>query len=143
MSYVALKPIKVQKLGTDGKPVRNAQGRPILELRQPGDAVPEAATWPDAGLWEKRGYIERNEGVKPAKYRAIKPEFVAVPKKGAAVEEPTSKGEAAPSSDLAELLELSKKDLSSLADELGVELPAKATKDEIAAAILAKRGASA
>lgn len=50
MSFVALRPMKVQK--ADGS----------YDNRKPGDAIPEAATWPNLGNWIKRGYIKPKDG---------------------------------------------------------------------------------
>lgn len=45
MGYIAVKSIKVQK--SDG----------VIDIRKPGEEVPEAKDWPNAALWIKRGYI--------------------------------------------------------------------------------------
>jgi hypothetical protein len=50
MSYTALRAMKVQ----------TASGK--YEMRKPGDPVPEAASWPNPGLWVKRGYLKKNDG---------------------------------------------------------------------------------
>ena len=46
MSYTCIKPMKVQNPKT-GK----------VDLRNPGDPVPEADDWVNAGLWVKRGFL--------------------------------------------------------------------------------------
>jgi hypothetical protein len=48
--YVAVKSIKVQV------------GPGKIEIRQPGQSVPEAENWPNPGLWVKRGFIRPADG---------------------------------------------------------------------------------
>lgn len=50
MGYTCTRPMKVQNLKT-GK----------VELRQPGQPVPEAESWPNAAIWIKRGYIQADD----------------------------------------------------------------------------------
>lgn len=45
MSYIALRSLKVQK--ADG----------TMDLRQPGEPVPEAAKWRNLELWVRRGWV--------------------------------------------------------------------------------------
>lgn len=42
--YIALKRMKVQELDQDGNTVL-VDGRPVLRVVQPGDPIPEAASW--------------------------------------------------------------------------------------------------
>lgn len=49
MSYTCTKPMKVQV----------APGK--LEMRKPGDPVPEADTWANPGIWIKRGFIRPDD----------------------------------------------------------------------------------
>lgn len=51
--YVALRRIEVQ--------VQTPEGT-RYEMRNPGDPVPEAANWPNPGLWVKRKIIKRVDG---------------------------------------------------------------------------------
>lgn len=53
--YVCCRSMKVQK-GID------SQGKPIMEMRQPGDDIPEAANWPNPGTWVNRGFIRLKDG---------------------------------------------------------------------------------
>ena len=53
MSYVAVRSIKVQ----------TATGK--VEIRMPGQEIPEAADWANPGLWVKRGYIRPKDGTMP------------------------------------------------------------------------------
>jgi hypothetical protein len=54
--HFALRELKIDtgKTGEDGKR--------IIEIRQPGDAVPEAARWGNPGVWINRGDITDAEG---------------------------------------------------------------------------------
>ena len=50
IQYVANKRLEIQK-GTDAK------GVPVMEVRLPGEAVPEASTWPNVETWVRSGWI--------------------------------------------------------------------------------------
>lgn len=145
MTYVARKPMKVQtEKGT-------------IELRQPGDPVPEAANWPNPQLWVRRGHIspDTNEPVPEYERKKIQPMRKAeaedvergqnlgqkpppvvpsdVPKGPVVDEEPQDRME--------ELMVLSRSDLNDLAAEHGIEdAGGKKNRTEVAKAIIEAQG---
>jgi hypothetical protein len=145
MPYVVIKPMKVQK--ADG----------TIEIRQPGEAVPEADGWANPGIWVKRGFLAptdqatanasgyMREKLKPmveagedAAQRAEAP----VPQPGQPL--PGYQGQSAPEvvdgeeDPMAELLGLNRGDLNALAEDCCVEDPEKMpNKAAVAEAILA------
>jgi hypothetical protein len=63
MGFIALKPLTVgavPRLAEDGSETLDADGHPVLDyiMRQPGEAVPEADEWPDAGAYVSAGCIQ-------------------------------------------------------------------------------------
>lgn len=148
MSYTLLRSMKV----------KTADGR--VELRQPGDKVPEAATWRDPGVWVKRGYIKPDSGDvaysmhsrgKKNKSRSATPEEIAereTRKEKRKAEKVAKEVESEPINayDAEEiekqLKELSKHDLMSLAEGNGIQMDPSAKKADIIQALLdAKVGA--
>ena len=144
MGYVCVKPTKVQ----------NDSGQ--VEIRQPGESVPEAANWPNPGMWIKRGYIRTDDHEtaiasgytreKLLPMRESTDEDIArgagtlVPKAGV----PLPPGRDDPgglledSDSKSELMSLSRADMESLATEHGVENASDyPNKGELADAILA------
>ena len=55
MPHIALKAMKIQVIGEDGKPT--------IEIRQPGQEVPEAETWKNPGVWVRRGSMTDANGI--------------------------------------------------------------------------------
>lgn len=63
MGFVALKPLTVgysPRLDDDGNEVQGADGHPVMDpvVRQPGDPIPEADTWPDVGSYISQGHVQ-------------------------------------------------------------------------------------
>ncbi len=141
MGYTCIRPMKVQ----------NASGE--VEMRKPGDAVPEADTWANPGLWIKRGFIQADdiETSRKAGYSREKllPAREATPEDNQqAVSKVPQQGTPLPGVDtddasdeqLSELLELSRSDLDALAEEHGIGEPAKMpNKKVVAEAIIQKQ----
>ena len=108
------------------------QAKHGVEIRQPGDAVPEAAGWANPDLWVKRGYLKKVEA-KEEKVAAVKlavvpsePEAPA-PKRYVAIDEER----------MNDLCMLKRKDLNERAEDLGIERPERyPTKTDIARAIV-------
>lgn len=144
MSYVLMRSMKVQK--DDG----------TVELRQPGDPCPEAAKWPNPGVWVRRGYIKPIEAVNipgydRGKLKPMKEATAEDAKRGqnapdqraaaqASAEVNTDAGTGAGEGEgdpMAELMALSRGDLNALAEEHGIEDPHKLpNKEAVASAIL-------
>jgi Rho termination factor, N-terminal domain len=144
MSFIACRSLKVH----------TAHGQ--IEIRQPGDPVPEAEGWPNPNAWIKRGYIRYvGEGVPPvgverAKHRPpravtaddLRARGLPVPAhlenaKSAPVAAPAAKEPAEIASlDEESLQGMKKNELLRLAEELGLGLTHHSSKDDIIAAIL-------
>ena len=138
MSYTLLRSMKIQC----------ADGR--VEIRQPGAAVPEAATWQNPGIWVKRGYMKADDG-KPIPPGTLGPR---VPMRAVTPEDLARRAGAEPAiiEDLAKvdevdptdtrivteetLLAMSKEDLMALAKNNDVKVSPIMKKVEIAKALL-------
>lgn len=110
------------------------QVRPgVVELRQPGERVPEANDWPNPGSWVRRGYIKpASPGPIPGYDRGkLKP---AVPAKK---REPTPEPAQEPAPKLTRdgLLSMKNADLEDLGDTFGLQLHG-AKKSDMVEAIL-------
>ena len=104
--YRALRSLKVQK--ADG----------TMSKRQPGDPVPEAATFRNLKSWINRGWITDEDGSTPPEHRAVAEKVLepAPEPKAEPTPEPVAK-EAEPEDLASELASLSKRDLNALAKE--------------------------
>lgn len=141
MSYQCVRPMKVQ----------TAEGK--VELRNPGDPVPEADSWPNPGVWVKRGYIQKTDGkaVPGLNREKLLPMHAAteedikrgagtvVPQPGKPLPGHEQKPELPQDADSkSELMSLKRDDLEALAEEHGIENPSGyPNKGELADAILA------
>lgn len=140
MSYIAARQMKVQV----------APGK--VEVRRPGEPVPEAEDWVNVGAYVRRGYLT-HDGNKDLTYdrRKLKPSVVAddaARARGAAPGVtpaplppplPTPVPTTGPAADL---MLLNRGDLDSLALEHGVERPERmANKLLVVQALLAKQSA--
>lgn len=124
MSYVALRSMKIQK--PDG----------TMELRKPGDPVPEADGWSDPERWVRRQWIAPADGqtLRPMK-PPRKPSVPAKLPEPAVVEE----APAAPTHE--SLSKLTKVQLIQMGEKYGMELNDAALKEELIASVLnAARG---
>lgn len=122
MNYTALKTMKVQ----------NSAGQ--IEIRKPGDKVPEALTWPNVNVYIKRGFLEADDqqSANAAVYtrKKIKPAVVADENaKNRSISKPPVSGQplgSDKSSEDSDLTSMSRKDLNTYAKENhGVENPEK------------------
>ena len=151
MGYTCTKPFKVQK--ADG----------TMELRRPGQPVPEAAGWANPALWIKRGFIQADdhETAKASGYARDRLEpmreataadakraeaHVPMPNKPLPGSEPDGgEGEGEGLSEdqdtKSELMKLRRDELEGLASEQGIEDPAEyPNKEALADAILEAAG---
>lgn len=143
MSYVLLRSMKVQK--ADGS----------YEMRQPGAAVPEAANWPNPGVWVKRGYIRPTDGkaVVMGERAARQPMRAVtdadledwqnrkVSRENGTLDEPApAPEETAEKFTEDQLLAMTKDELLELAEGFGITAEKKATKADLAQAILDAQG---
>lgn len=137
MSYIALRSLKVQK--PDGK----------MDLRAPGDPVPEAAKWKDVDRWVRRGWIAETDPATiktkkgtprkksvPAK---LKETVAAVPEAPAPEPEPAPTGPTAPLSK-DELAKLTKVQLITVGLKYGVSLSESSLKEELIEEVLKASG---
>lgn len=143
MPYVAVRSLKVQR--PDG----------TMDLRAPGQAVPEAANWTDVERWVRRGWIAPSEpgSAKPAKVTPKPsvpvdpdgnpihdlPAFIAK-RDGlaAAVPKEAPVRPAMPTHE--SLSKLTKVQLIEMGEKLGLELSDTALKEELIASVLAAGG---
>lgn len=147
MGYICLKPMKVQV----------APG--VIEMRKPGDPVPEAENWPNPAIWEKRGFIKLDDGkptpgydrsklvdMKPADSAAVvrsQPVSAPVPKAGEPIEGYTGQGNVEPTVSRDDLMALTRDQLNELAAQEGVEdADSMPNKGAVADAILEAHKAS-
>jgi hypothetical protein len=122
MSYVALRSIKVQK------PDRT------VEIRSPGEAVPEADSWANVELWVRRGYIAPADGstlqpVKAARKPAVPYQPIATQPEAPPVDAP-----AGPTHE--SLSKLTKVQLIQMGEKYGLELNDAALKEELISSVL-------
>jgi hypothetical protein len=134
MSYVALRSIKVQR------PDRS------LEIRSPGDPVPEAKTWRNVELWVRRGYITPADGATLQPVKAAKQPMIPIDPQGNPIEDLAAykergmprtlanDGPAKPTLD--SLRALTKVQLIQLGETYGLELNDTALKEELIASVL-------
>jgi len=139
MPYVALRSMKVQK------PDRT------VEVRSPGDPVPEAESWPNVELWVRRGYISPADGATLQPVKAVKKPMVPITPDGKPIEDlakykaerdgfaepPASApaGSVAPTHE--SLSKLTKVQLVEMGERYGVLLSDAALKEELIASVLA------
>lgn len=134
MSYVALRSIKVQK------PDRT------MDVRGPGDPVPEAETWRNVELWVRRGYIAPADGTTLQPMKAAKKPMIPVDPEGKPIADLVAykgakappvvveEGPAAPTHE--SLSKLTKVQLIQMGEKYGLELSDTALKEELIASVL-------
>ncbi len=149
MSYTCIRPMKVQ----------NANG--VVEMRAPGDPVPEAASWPNPALWIKRGFIQADDHATVLESGYTRDRLLPmreateadkkrgtgspVPQRGKPLPGHAAKGDDtgdadgdAGGDDLSELMSLTRSDLDALAEEHGIDAPGgMPNKEAVAKAIVA------
>ena len=126
MSYIALRSLKVQKADR------------TLEIRKPGDPVPEAAEWKNLDLWIRRGFVAETdqETVRTKKDVPRKKSISAELKE----EVPTNPASAPPKLSVyptrEELSKLTKIQLIAEGLKYGLNLSENALKEELVNAVL-------
>jgi hypothetical protein len=125
MSYIALRSLKVQK--ADG----------TMEIRRPGDPVPEAATWKDVNRWVRRGWVAETDPstIKSKKAVPRKKSVPASVKEKIPTEPPPARDPSLPPT-REELSKLTKIQLIAVGLKYGLELSENSLKDELVEAVL-------
>ena len=146
MGYITARSMKIQK--ADG----------TVELRGPGQPVPEAETWANPAIWVKRGYITPTDGelveysrkklkpARPSTSEDAKRAVARVPMPKAPLpgtEEPAVELAGLPedADTRTELLKMSRADLNEFAEDNGVaDASSYSNKGALADAVLAIAG---
>lgn len=146
MPYVAIKSIKIQK--ADG----------TMELRGPGDPVPEAAGWRDTERWVRRGWIAPAEAKAAQPVKATpKPSVPITPagepikdleaykaeRDGYAARAESGEGTGAVIPDRDTLAKLTKVQLIEMGEKYGLELSDAVLKEELIASVIEAAEAAA
>jgi len=134
MPYVALRSIKVQKSDR------------TVEVRNPGDPVPEADTWRNVELWVRRGYVAPGDGTTLQPVKASKKPMIPVDpqgnpiadlvayKGGAVAPVVVEEGPASPTHE--SLSKLTKVQLIQMGEKYGLDLNDTSLKEELIASVL-------
>jgi len=133
MSYIALRSLKVQK--ADG----------TMDLRAPGDPVPEAANWKDVDRWVRRGWLSETDPVTIKAKKAPRKKSVPAKVEKVVMEQPApapapEPEQPSPPASRDELAKLTKVQLIAIGLKYGVSLNENSLKEELIEEVLKASG---